>query len=256
METPNTTDKQLDLLLFLYKFYYLNTNQVQKLLKHKNPQGIQVWLQDLVKKGYITYRDFNRKKFINNTRPAIYTLTKVARKKLKKNPKCELTILNRVYQEKKRSDIFRSHWLFMADLYFSFLEVAQKQNLKLNFYTSTDLADFAYTPLPLPDAYITVTEHQKSIKRYFLNCFDEKKPRFVMRNRIAAYCRYYKGSYWQEHVKHPFPKILIICPNTFTKIYLSRFIIKTIKVEKVEIEFFLALKTDIQNEGIQEDTWD
>ncbi len=46
MELPDILDKQLDTLLHLYKFHYLNTNQVQKLFHHKNPQRVQVWLKD------------------------------------------------------------------------------------------------------------------------------------------------------------------------------------------------------------------
>lgn len=41
------TNKQLDTLYHLYKFRYLNTNQIQKLFKHKDPQTVQVWLKDL-----------------------------------------------------------------------------------------------------------------------------------------------------------------------------------------------------------------
>jgi hypothetical protein len=48
---PKITTKQNNILNYLYKFYFLNTNQLQKLLNHKNPQKIQKWLKDLKKLG-------------------------------------------------------------------------------------------------------------------------------------------------------------------------------------------------------------
>lgn len=73
------TKKQFKLLLYLYQFNFLNTNQFQKLFNHKKPQRIQKWLKDLKDKEYIASYDFKENKFITNTKPTVYYLTKLAR---------------------------------------------------------------------------------------------------------------------------------------------------------------------------------
>ena len=77
-----------------------------------------------------------------------------------------------------------------------------------------------------------------------------------IRSCIVSYCKYFKGKYWQDHYNFPFPKILLICSNDQTKEFLSRFVPKTLEKEEVDVGFFLALKSDIQERGIQIDTWE
>ncbi len=248
------TPKQTEILLLIYRFRFLTRIHIQKFLNHKSDTRISSWLRDLTQKQIIS--NIYSKNLIIVNKPAIYYLSTKSRSIMKDNKDCNQKLLNRVYREKNRSDIFKNHWLFIADLYLFFQEVAQKQNSKLDFYTTTDLVDFAYLTIPLPDIYIAVKESKKVTKRYFLDCFDEKLPRFVMRKRIVTYFKYYKSNDWQKYIKHPFPKIMIICPNTFTNNFLSKFIIKTIVEEEVEIKFLLAIKPDIQKRGIQKDTWE
>ena len=112
---PKITKKQTDLLNYLYKFYFLNTNQFQKLLNHKNPQKIQKWLKDLKDKNYIATYDFKGNKFKERSEPFVYYLTTLARLKLKGNDKCDMGVLNRIYQTKQsRSDtLYLSSYRFV-----------------------------------------------------------------------------------------------------------------------------------------------
>lgn len=249
MELPKISDKQLDILLYLYKFYYLNTNQIQKLLNHKNPQGIQVWLQDLVKKGYIRYRDFDRKKFINNTRPAIYTLTKLARKKLKDYPKCELQILHRVYQEKDNSLNFVYRQVFIADIYLHMRSQMGKDE-KLHFSTKANLVGFDYFPNPTPEAYIAIKSSKKA-KRYFLYLLEEKIPMRKLEAKIHKLTDYADNNEWAEHSKDRLPSFLLICPHETRK----RQVNNLIKDAFSSGAFYLATKANIQQSGFKGDAW-
>ena len=85
LKTNKITKKQKDILYYLYKFYFLNTNQLQKLCHHKKPQTVQKWLKDLKDKKYINIHKIKENKFIIKTEPSIYYLTKLARQKLKNN---------------------------------------------------------------------------------------------------------------------------------------------------------------------------
>jgi hypothetical protein len=254
MTTESITNKQLEILILLYRFRFLNRIHIQKFLNHKNPTRITPWLKDLTDKHIISRIYTQTLGEIN--KPAIYYLANKARQVLKENEKCNPDTLNRVYREKHRSEVFRNHWLFIADLYFHFQETAQKQNSTCNFYTATDLSTVAYAPLPLPDAFLTITEGQKPTKRYFLDLLDETLPMFAIKKRIYQYCRYYQANYWQDHNKHPFPKILLVCPTPRVKNSLLRFISKTVEEEEVDLSFFLSLKSDVRERGIQASTWE
>ena len=47
------TPKQLEILLLLYRFRFLNSPQIQAILNHKYHHRIQTWLNDLLTKDYI-----------------------------------------------------------------------------------------------------------------------------------------------------------------------------------------------------------
>lgn len=253
MTTNSVTSKQLEILILLYRFRFLTRIHIQQFLNHKNHTRITPWLKDLTDKQLInriyspTIGEINK--------PAICYLANKSRQLLKDNQQCNSTVLNRVYREKHRSQAFREHCLFMADLFFHFKTAAMEQQAECHFYTATDLSEVVYAPLPLPDAYITVTDNQNT-KRYFLDVFDDKTPMFAVRKRIEQYCRYYQANYWQDHNRHPFPTILLICPTLRIKQSLLRLIPKTLNEEGLEISFYLGLKTDIQQHGITVTTWE
>ena len=53
MIIPKITKSQQYILFLFYKFRFLNTNQIQTLLNHKNQNYAQILLKDLKDKGYI-----------------------------------------------------------------------------------------------------------------------------------------------------------------------------------------------------------
>lgn len=253
MTIESITNKQLEILILLYRFRFLNRIHIQKLLNHKNHSRITPWLKDLTDKNIITRIYSPTLGEIN--KPAIYYLANKSRQILKENKNCNPDILSRVYREKHRSATFRDHWLFMADLYFDLQTAAQYQNSICHFYTATDLSNVAYAPLPFPDAYLTITDGKKHTKRYFLDVLDATLPMFAIKKRIYQYCKYYQANYWQDHQKHPFPKILLVCPTERVRKSLQRLIPTILEQEECEISFFFSLRSDIQERGIQTDTW-
>lgn len=249
-QLPKITKKQNEILNYLYKFYFLNTNQFQKLFDHKQPQRIQKWLKDLKDKEYINIHKIKGNKFLINTEPNIYFLTKLARQKLKNNEKCDLNILNRVYQTKLLSDGFVKNCIFIADLYVNLLSQI-KTGEKLHFSTKTNLKDFDYLPLPLPDAYIVIKTFQKS-RRSFLILINPKIPWRVIDQRMIDYVAYSYNNHWGDYSSDPLPSFLIICPNKSTQKHLY----KVISNETPNTSFYLTTKDIIQEFGFKGDIWE
>lgn len=250
LKLPKITNKQITLLYFLYKFYFLNTNQFQKLCHHKNPKTVQKWLKNLRDKEYIKIHKIIENKFIANTQPTIYYLTKLARQKLKNDEKCDLVILNRVYQKKPLSNEFVKNCILVADIYLN-LASQMANGEKLHFSTKTNLKGFDYFPSPLPDAYIAIKTPQKN-RRSFLIIINPKIPWRVIDQRMIDYVAYSYNNRWGDYSPDPLPSFLIICPNGGTKKHLY----KIISNETPNTSFYLTTKDTIQEFGFKGDVWE
>ena len=247
-----TTPKQLNILLLLYRFRFLNRIQIQKLLNHKDPRRINTWLKDLTTRNIIG-RKYSTK-LLANTKPAIYHLATKSRAILLAQPDINEKLLKRVYREKTRSDKLINHCLLVADLYFLLDKQTQTNKTKLHFYTKTDLVTHYYLPYKRPDAYIAI-ESRRQTKRYFLEIIDEGTPRFMIRSKINQYIEYFQANTWQNRTDHPNPTMLFVCPEELTKIFLNKYILQIQEEEpEVDLEFFLTIKDQINNN--QADLWE
>ncbi|SRR6266403_782247 len=219
MQLPPTTTKQKEIIFQVYKFRFLNTYHFQKQFNHKDPHRIKVWLKDLTNKGYLS-RIYSRKTVTESSQPAIYYLAPKARHVLKTNPKCDLSVLNRIYKEKKRTQKFIKSSLTIAELYFYFL--AQKEQAEeLHFFTESELTSYKYFPKDLPSAYIVVRSGTKT-KRYFLDFFDEYARSSEIRYKVRMYLDYANSGEWEANANgESMPAILLICPSEKTKKHIS-----------------------------------
>jgi len=243
------TKRQEDILFYLYRFRFLNRLHIQKLLGHKSFNRIILWLNQLTTQNYI-HRYYNPKTV---TIAAQYSLGLKSRKYLlkkakEKGSKIQSKLLNRIWREHTLSDQFHTHCLFLADIYLSLVALVTKTKAKLYFFTKTDLYPHGYMPTPLPDAYIAIKERNGKTKRYFLDIFDPLPPRMILRRRINQYVDYFDNNTWQETTDHPFPQILLVCPDERSKRYLHRFIQKTL--EYSDLEFYLSTWELVKTKGM------
>lgn len=105
------TPKQLEILILIYRFRFLNRSQLQTLLKHKDTKRINTWLKDLTDKK-IVGRHYSTK-LKENTKPAIYYLMTKSKTLLIGQPQVdERLLLKRVYREKIRSRKLIDHCIF------------------------------------------------------------------------------------------------------------------------------------------------
>ena len=236
MVTSIVTPKQLEILILLYRFRFLNRSQLQTLLNHKEPRRIKTWLKDLTDKKIIG-RHYSTK-FNENTKPAIYYLITKSKTLLIERPEVDPNALKRVYREHMRSQRLIEHCIRLAKFYLQLKE--QTKGKTLHFFTKTDLTTHDYFPYSHPDAYIAIKDGKK-MKRYFFEIIDEGAPRFILRSKIKMYIEYFSENTWTTNTGHPFPKILLLCPNNQIKDYLHKHISLAMEEEvEVEIDFFLS----------------
>lgn len=229
------TPKQLHILKLLSKFRFLNRSQIQTHLNHKDTRRILSWLKDITEKGY-TNRIYSET-FGENTKPAIYYLTTKSRKILKEQG-VEKNLLDNVYREKSRLRPFIDRCISIADVYLRFLHLSPQATI--HFFTKSELIKFPYLMSPLPDAYIAIEENKDNTKRYFLEIIDAATPRFVVRNRIEQYFDYASEDTWTANTNHPFPIVLIICPDQPSETYISRHIKRSLEEEIADVQFQVA----------------
>jgi hypothetical protein len=221
MNTPPITKKQKLILLYLYKFRFLNTHQFQRLLKHKNANRTLSWLKDLIEKDYVR-RFYERKSYSDSNRPAVYYLGPKARKIIMDKKDITAKDLEYIYSEPRRDKKFINRCVYIAEVYL-FLLSQKEANNELSFFTKNDLKGYEYFPDPLPDAFIAV-KGVSDTKRYFLDSFDDLTPPFVMRHRVRKYLEYAENNDWDENTDSaPFPFILMICPTERAKIHISKY---------------------------------
>jgi len=247
------TPKQIEILKLIYKFRFLNRTQLQSILNHKQKQKIIIWLNQLTEQKYLK-RYFDKKLA---TIPAAYSLGSMARKYFLKNPELykDITapLLSRVWRESSSTQKFKRHCMLVADIYISLIKLiyqADGGKGKLNFFAKTDLGGVQYLILPEPDAYFSLGDKDGLVKRYLLDIFDDLPPRMIMRKRIKQYFNYFEKAYWQDHMKHDFPEIIIVCPDNTSKNYLNVFIKRMLKEKTEELSFYLALRDEIQQKGL------
>lgn len=243
------TDKQKLILLILYKFRFITALQLQKYFNHKDPHRIKEWLKDLRDQGYI-YAIIDSK---NITKPYIYCLATSSRDFLKKEG-CDEHFLNRIYKEKKLTEAFINHCLFIVDIYL-FFQSQQEKNSKLNFCTKQDLIGFDYLPEDL-DVYIAV-ENKDGVKRYFLELFDEyKKSAGQARYAVRKYIEYSEEGSWSANTHNSlFPSILFVFPDERRKKHIQHY--GKAKLEKTfeNIQLFLTTQDQIRFSKSSQNIW-
>jgi len=248
MKTQTITNKQLNILMLLYRFRFLNTNQIKLLMKHKEPQQIQEWLKDLKQKQYIE-SDYKRSKREYNTKPAVYHLMPASREILKKQETCNILALKRVYKEGLRSPSFIEKSLLIANIYLRLKLQTEEDNKKLHFSTATDLATYSY--LPKLDGCIAIKSSNRT-KRYFLVIFEEHWSKGVVRGKINSYLDYSQSNIWEENTNTAFPSFLIVCLNEPMKERLY----KHISMQISQTPFYLVTQENIREHGLKSEIWE
>jgi hypothetical protein len=249
---PHLKPKPAQIIYQLYRFRYLSRLHIQTLLHHKHHSRITTWLNELTTNASITM--FYQKSFA--ALPAVYSLGVNGRKYLKGNqetfPDVKPKLLDRAWRESERSQEFRERCLLLADIYLTLTALVKATNATLHFYTQTDLHDTKFLILPNPWAYFVIDEANGTVKRYFLEIFDDRPVSFA-RKRVSQYFTYFSDRFWQNHTDKSFPEIILVCPTKRVLSHLQHVIEKKLDREP-EILFYLSTWDEIKQKGLNRDT--
>lgn len=250
MIQPPVTDKQKQIISFLFKFRFLTVNQLLKYFHHKDPHRIKEWLTDLKEKKYISVIEDKT----DPTKPHIFCLSTKA-KYIMESEDYDGKFLDRLYKEKDLSENFINHCLFIFDIYLYFLSQKEK-NSTLYFLTQQDLTGYDFFPEELPDAYIAV-ESKEGTDKYFLDLFDDyRKPAGVTRFTLRKYITYCEDGSWQANTENgPFPSLLFVLPDQRRKKHIYMY--GRAKLEKTfeDISLFVTTQDVIKLSKDKTNIW-
>lgn len=239
MDSPKLPQAQLDILTYLYRFRFLTSLQLQKLLKHSNIRLTNYHLKNLITQNIID-KHYSRSLGLANL-PAVYYLSSGSIKLLDDQVDFDKRALKRIYREKIRSQQFISHSSFVAEYYLYLRGESEKSKHTLHFFTKTDLLAHPYLIHPLPDAYFARVDAKGGTKRYFVEVVEDSSPRFALRKRIEQYCDYIDDGKFTEATGHDFPTLLFICPGYASLIYLKKHISRIYEETSLDqIEIYIA----------------
>ncbi len=211
MLLPTITNKQKEILHYLYRFRFLNRIQIQSLLNHKDPKNTNVWLKDLTTKNY-TGKIFERTPGIN--KPALYYLTNNGIKFFSSAEGADKKRLRKLYQEKRRSQGFIDQCVLIADIYLK-LKAQNLQDFKL--YTQADLPTNSVIRDLLP-SFAYVYSKDAKLQHHTCEIIKDGTPRFAIRSRINQYIEFFKDQ--------PTMQIVFVCQSQKILAFVQKFIEK------------------------------
>lgn len=244
--------REKEILFYLYRFWFLTREQIQKLLDQKHSSRTAVWLDNLLKKGFI--KRFYNPSLVN--RAAVYTLDNGGRRYLidsSKDLKLNKTTLDKVWRSNKLTNQFRFHCMTLADCYIALKETVSKTGANIKFYSKNDLVGIKYLVNPHPDAYFYIQETNGTKKYYFLDIFDFYTNNLKLTKRVQKYLDYFDDGYWQDQTGCQFPEIIFLTSDKKSYSYLSWHIPKVLEYND-EVNFYLISKIQVKNKGINKET--
>jgi Replication-relaxation len=243
------TLKEQEILELVYRFRFLDTNQIQKLLNHTHSSRVKAWLLNLTKEGYLQ-RHYKRT-WGENRKPSIYFLDKKGGNFIKKTYGISNPHLNHLDYEGRVSLSTSGHFLTSASFYLKLRDLAKQKNYDLEYYTETDLRENSYYNYLKPDSHFILSAGSE--KRHFFTIIDlETANRSVLRKKIDRYLNYYQNDYWQIDFQ-TFPETLIFCLTERRKEHLIIDIKRELEsYGKPSIEFRVSTLQSIEN-GLLED---
>lgn len=239
------------ILTLIYRFRFLNRNQIQIILNHKYHNRINTWLNELTNEKYL--KRYYSQQFAG--KPAYYSLGTSGRKYFKKQKSegIKEALLDRVWTEHKTSEQFKRNCMFLADIYVSLINLTKTNNAKLGFFTKVDLYGMKFMVRPEPSAYFSIEDQGGTTKRYFLDIFDYFIPLEHFK-RVEKYIYYFEKGYWQNNTEKPFPEIILVCPNKASKTYFEKTIKGKLEEKGLDMNFYLTTWEEIRFKGLNKDS--
>jgi hypothetical protein len=238
MQLPKLTPKQLEILVHLFTYRYMDREQIQSIMNHKDRKTINVWLRDLRAKDYVCW--IYSEDFAEKIKPAIYYLGPNGIRLLKTlrmeddNPRFPLSELRKRYKDNDRSESFISRSMVIAQCGIDF-QARSSDSLRCacvtqSYFGRTDhplsfLLESSLSSQLGPQLFVqNRTKDKNIVTNYFIEVFDLNLPRYRMSKRLKQYITFLTEGEWEANDYEPdsLPQVLLICPRQTDLIYLKR----------------------------------
>lgn len=257
MTLPKITNKQQEIIKLNYQFRFINRIQIQKFLNHKDKKTINLWLKDLTQKDYLK-RIYDGETFGKNTLPAVYYLSLNGIKFLKTQEEYDKKLLQKIYQEENRSEIFISDCQFLVEICLN-LKAQSKDGVFYDFAMASDYTspDSPYNFLSELTTQLAFIKQKKATKSYYLlEILNTTLPNYRIRKRIKDYISFLLNYEWTEYFKTA-PRILFICQTKELLISTKRMTKRLLVDEDLEdIHISFALEDEVRKQGVTADIWE
>lgn len=258
MTLPKITNKQTEILTLIHKFRFLNRNQIQQLLNHKDPKTINTWLKDLSEKQYLNRIYENT--IGANTKPAIYYAGINAIRYYKSLNQNNTSYLKKLYRDNERSQSFIDDQIFLADICLNMSAINNQGKIKYSFVTAAGVTS---NPLylfmeDLSPQLIFTKESKKESKKYILVQLDSALPKYMIKKKMKNYIEFFFTNEWEENIGQPFPTILFACQTLALMIYAKRTMRWLLDdyQNPEEFEAWFSTTDHIREHGISAEIWE
>lgn len=216
------TNQQHTILRHIFTYRFLTINHLQTFLGHKQKHRIQVWLNDLLTKGYI-HQIYDQKSLKATGTPAIYYMATAGVRSIRSLNHYSEPELRKRYPDTTRSASYINHCLLMASCCAA-LQASSGETKTYSWITPTDYA-FMDTSLAIADLVREQQPHlfftketSKEITYYIIEHFHDHLPNTQIRRRLRALIDH---DLYQDEGDHPI--LLLICDTLANLIYVKRY---------------------------------
>lgn len=268
MKLPYITNKQQEIILHLYRYRFLNRIQIQKLMHHKDPKTINMWLKDLRSKDYLAW--IYSTHFAEKTKPAVYYLSLNGVRYLRSltdNQGYALlpdSELHKRYKEFKRRSDFIERSILIADCCIN-LEAQNTNQLQRTCIIEADYIDEDHELHLLaelrPNLYIkreqqAENEAEVITTNFLLTIADASLPRYRLRKRIKNYVEYLDDDMWEGD--DPGPIVLVACATLSDMIYAKRLTRKLLEdlYDDGNIHIRFSTIAKMKQQGVSAKIWE
>ncbi|MBW4062123.1 replication-relaxation family protein [Candidatus Saccharibacteria bacterium] len=198
------TKQQQAILHELYRFRFLNSSLLVKLLGTSNVIRMNERLKLLSQNKYISRRYEPSYKLLH--KPASYYLLPLGRASLKAmDAKYSEQALRIARRDATRTDKFIERCLALAEL--AVLLTAPHTKV----FTKSQLVRYGYFPQPLPDLYIQLKTNS-GVQQYLLEYLESNQPLNAILKSVKRYLQYSDEGEW-EVTGTRLPPVLLVCDS-------------------------------------------
>lgn len=258
MTQQKITKKQQKIISLIPRFRFLNSSHIQVLLHHKFRPHINRWLNGLTKNQYIK-KIYDEGIIGKNKKPAAFFMDNNGIRFIKERGLYP-SLIHRLYWDKKRSETFINHCLMIATIC---CELEQKTTLAVSYSytTKSDFADtdhkFHFLETITTDLTYSKKETGRKTKYYLLELFDERFPKYRLRNRIRKYIDYYYSNEWENNTSLRFPILLFVFETNERMYYTKRYTTSLFEDGKPKgLSMLFATADDVRAYGVTGQIWE